>query len=365
MANITHKLTLSTTEPNNDIGLLKVRHADEETQVLDVTITENGVIKSFTGLTPFFCLMAREITGQGVSEEKIDTYSASSGKLQYTMSANAYQMIGKNEAYFSFRAENPDGSWAEQFSTRSFYYTVEKSIYSEPFKDSNYFWTFSDLYKRMQNYWTSVRNVVESIKDGVIGDLVDAHTDTDGNQYDNLSARLSAQIGKNSNFRSWDKSLIDKMANESAERGINVKWFGAIGDGVTDDTQAFIDAIAYSHKLAVETNLIKNYPVVVPSGIYLLNPVESIRVAMFTRLLGIGKPIIKTDFEGSLFWFCPLGTDPDFSAYMNMQQYTNTPLLENFHFTQNTRKPEGSKTGAALEFGERENVLSWRYATSS
>ena len=108
---------LSATEANL-VGEVKVRQADDETQVFEVTALENGTIKNFAGLKPFFCLMAREITGQGVSEEPVTEYNASKGTLKYTVSANAMQMVGRNEAYFSFRKELSNGEWIEQFSTR-------------------------------------------------------------------------------------------------------------------------------------------------------------------------------------------------------------------------------------------------------
>ena len=152
MANITHKITLSTTRDNYDVGTIKVRRADDETQIFDVEIIEDGKIKPFAGLTPFFCLMAREITGQGVSEEPVKTFDASKGTLKHILSANAFQMVGRNEAYFSFRKELSTGEWVEQYSTRSFYYTVEKSIYTEPFKDSNYWFTFKELYRLFNQY---------------------------------------------------------------------------------------------------------------------------------------------------------------------------------------------------------------------
>lgn len=144
-------MTLSTTD-HNLVGDIKVRQADDETQVFEVNIIENGVIKSFNGLTPFFCLMAREITGQGVSEEPVKVFDAVNGTLKYTLSANAMQMVGRNEAYFSFRKESSSGRWVEQFSTKSFFYTVEKSIYTQPFKDSNYWFTFNELYQKFLNY---------------------------------------------------------------------------------------------------------------------------------------------------------------------------------------------------------------------
>ncbi|WP_301390018.1 BppU family phage baseplate upper protein, partial [Enterococcus entomosocium] len=95
MANVYHNITLSLTDFNN-VGDLKVRQADEKTHVFDVQIIEDGKIKPFTGLKPFFCLMAREITGQGVSEEPVQNYDSSAGTLKYTLSDNAFQMVGRN-----------------------------------------------------------------------------------------------------------------------------------------------------------------------------------------------------------------------------------------------------------------------------
>ena len=187
MATITHKMTLSTTDFNL-VGNIKVRQADDKTQVFEVNgILENGIPKSFLGMTPFFCLMPREVTGQGVTEERIEEFNASSGTLKYTLSGNAMQMVGRNEAYFSFRKETSGGRWIEQFSTKSFYYTVEKSIYTQPFKDSNYWFTFTELYRKFMNYqenskvtWEefveSSREIMEGIEPGgqMVVELSDA-----------------------------------------------------------------------------------------------------------------------------------------------------------------------------------------------
>ena len=171
-----HFITLSTTEPNNNIGIVKLRHADVNSQAIVARIVENGQPKNFEGLQPFFCLMAQEITGQGVAEESIISFDAKNGTLNYIASDNALQMVGRNEAYFSFRKQE-GGRWIEQFSTRTFHYIVEKSIYSQPFKDSNYWWTFKELYRIFNKYiedgktsWVQFveanRKILESIDPG-------------------------------------------------------------------------------------------------------------------------------------------------------------------------------------------------------
>ncbi len=171
-----HFITLSTTEPNNNIGIVKLRHADVNSQAIVAQIVENGQPKNFEGLQPFFCLMAQEITGQGVSEESVVSFDAKNGTLKYIASDNALQMVGRNEAYFSFKKQTGD-KWIEQFSTRNFHYIVEKSIYSQPFKDSNYWWTFKELNRIFKQYieegrksWEEFveanREIIESIDPG-------------------------------------------------------------------------------------------------------------------------------------------------------------------------------------------------------
>lgn len=201
-----YNLTLSTTEANS-VGVVKLRHADTNSQVLKVQVIENGLKKSFKGLTPFFCLMAREVTGQGISEEPVKVFDSKNGTLEYTSSDNALQMIGRNEAYFSFRKQSGD-TWIEQFSTRSFHYIVEKSIYSQPFKDSNYWWTFKELYDKFIGYqesgkqsWEDFVNdnkeILEAIDPGgiILSELINSR-----GGFDSLSERL-----KNSD------SLYDSM----------------------------------------------------------------------------------------------------------------------------------------------------------
>lgn len=50
-------------------------------------------------------------------------------------------------------------------------------------------------------------------------------------------------IGDPEMFRPGDPDVIRKMKQESTERAVNLKWFGAKGDGVTDDTEAWNAAI--------------------------------------------------------------------------------------------------------------------------
>ena len=83
---IRHSITLSTSEPNNEVGNLKIRQGDEQTQTLVANITENGVPKPFTGLQPFFCAKLGQTAGLGIIEQKVTgTMNPANGTLEYVM----------------------------------------------------------------------------------------------------------------------------------------------------------------------------------------------------------------------------------------------------------------------------------------
>ena len=222
-----HFITLSTTEPNNNIGIVKLRHADVNSQAIVAQIVENGQPKNFEGLQPFFCLMAQEITGQGVSEESIVSFDAKNGTLNYIASDNALQMVGRNEAYFSFRKQAGD-QWIEQFSTRTFHYIVEKSIYSQPFKDSNYWWTFKELNRIFNQYIEDGKKSWEEFVE--VNHEIIKSIDPNGALFTKLQE---------------NKENIDS-------RGINVLLLGLKNDGTTDNSSVFnsvLNAITDGTKL--------------------------------------------------------------------------------------------------------------------
>ena len=295
-----YKMNLSTTEPNNYIGIVKLRHGDVNSQAIVAQIVENGQPKSFEGLQPFFCLMAQEITGQGVSEEKVISFDASKGTLNYISSDNALQMVGRNEAYFSFRKQE-GGRWIEQFSTRTFHYIVEKSIYSQPFKDSNYWWTFKELYRIFNQYiedgkdsWEEFVNqnkeIIESVDPGGV---------------------LLTRLGIFSSFRGWDYSMLEKVKNEFEERGVNVKWFGAKSDGLSDNYESFSAAKEYIESLDFKLSLI------IPPGEYILS--KTIQFNKEITIRADEGAWINYTGEGSALILGPDGLDG--SVYNNHTQY--------------------------------------------
>ncbi|MCY8856527.1 peptidase G2 autoproteolytic cleavage domain-containing protein [Bacillus atrophaeus] len=75
-------------------------------------------------------------------------------------------------------------------------------------------------------------------------------------------------------------NLVEKTLNEFIRRSVNVKDFGAKGDGVTDDTQAFNAAFASGKR-----------EVFVPPGTYM---VQGLKIPSYTKIYGVGsQSIIK------------------------------------------------------------------------
>ncbi|MEQ7215619.1 BppU family phage baseplate upper protein [Enterococcus asini] len=195
---IRYPITLSTTEPNNDVGLIKIRQADEQSQTLDVQLTESSQPKSYGGLQVFFCAKLGQSLGLGIIEQKLDSLEMTNpkaGQFEYTFRPEDWQQIGRQTGYFSFRKMKDDHEYVEQFTTRDFYFNVTKNVFSEGIKEihtdgSTHIWTIEDLIRLFNEYiasgksdWEQFiednREILESVDPGgtVLQEIIDARGD--------------------------------------------------------------------------------------------------------------------------------------------------------------------------------------------
>lgn len=76
-------------------------------------------------------------------------------------------------------------------------------------------------------------------------------------------------LGSLTSFKPTGSNLIDKLNSEFNNRGVNVKWFGAKGDGVTDDSDA------------IQAAVVTGSSVFVPAGTYLITKTISLKLQNF------------------------------------------------------------------------------------
>ncbi|MCG0592313.1 metallophosphoesterase [Lactiplantibacillus plantarum] len=115
--------------------------------------------------------------------------------------------------------------------------------------------------------------------------------------------QMDKLLGALSDFKMTGTTVADKINGEFEGRGVNVKWFGAIGDGTTDDTKAIKDAIAYCTDMAGEVDGEHSYyhgTVLFPKGKYYIS--DKLIVSNVT-LTGVDKysSIIVSDTEAAVF----------------------------------------------------------------
>lgn len=101
-----------------------------------------------------------------------------------------------------------------------------------------------------------------------------------------------AQIINNDVFdMKADKATFEQfvlsITTQLQQTGLSVKTFGAIGDGVVDDTQAFIDGISFLSSIGGGT-------LIVPSGDYFIQP-DVILLKSNVNIKGTGKSRIFTN----------------------------------------------------------------------
>lgn len=287
---VVYPITLNVFEPNNDIGILRIRQSDEGTQTVDVQILEDALPKSYFGLQVFFCSRIGQTDGLGIIEQKLNAEEMTdprNGKFKYTFRPEDWQVLGRQNGYFSFRKMVNDHTYIQQFSTRDFTFEVTKSIYSDGIKEvikdgSTYVWTFEDLLRLFKEFIQNSEvnmgdlesqwaNFVEQNKD--IIESIDP------------SGEILTALGTLVSFRAEDKDIITKMRNEFETRGVNPYWFGAKGDGTTDDTVAITAAFNYA-KASKQNIFFENKK-------YIYNPADTVE---FSRSIDFGHAeLIRND----------------------------------------------------------------------
>lgn len=113
-------------------------------------------------------------------------------------------------------------------------------------------------------------------------DLLDSYTQTNTNIADAISKKHSQNTDQYLDFGGNNEISAEKIKNLS-ETVVNIKDYGAVGDGVTDDTTAFINAVTAARAL--------KSALILPPGSYVVTPTSTIDLTGIPALIGYGATL--------------------------------------------------------------------------
>ncbi|WP_238702615.1 BppU family phage baseplate upper protein [Enterococcus faecium] len=217
-----HKMILSTTEPNNNIPLIRIIQDDKNSQIFEAEIVEEGQLLDFDNKVVFFNAQI----GPYKVRDKVESVDYANSRVSYTLIDAFLQKVGEFEGWFSFAdSEKPE---SDLFSTMCFNYRVLPGIRKNIW-EGNYFWDLQELVEYYKRYKTLIAGIVEN-KD--FSGLIDKISEIDGrtNRLDNFATatKTEAEQGMAANKFMTPQRVAQQTdarlaTNEEAQEGTNNK----------------------------------------------------------------------------------------------------------------------------------------------
>ncbi|RBR40074.1 phage baseplate upper protein [Enterococcus faecalis] len=185
--------TLSTTE-HNYVGIINVRQGNKNTEVLEVTITENSLLSDLTDGKVFF---ESHIDNKFPIQRPTKIIDAKKGIIQYTFDEYSMQSLHRQEAYFSiYKGDDLIGT------TQNFSYFVINAA--------------SKTEGEMGSYWQSIEDL--------IADMTAFINENKGD----FTAWMNA---RKEEFEKWRKNQQDTFeAWRNGQESDYLMWFESIKD---------------------------------------------------------------------------------------------------------------------------------------
>lgn len=189
-----YSVTLSTTQPNNYVGLIKLRQGDVASQSIQATITANGQLFNFDHLAVFFNAV---LPNGNVVRDKVTEVDYVNSKLNYIVADSFLQEVAQVTAWFSF--ENDEKIID---STKNFQYSVIGG-WKECIPQGNYIYELSEIQREIEEIisnkdFTSLISKISSLE-------------TDVKYLDLKDADLQSQINTNKTSIAITGSRIDNL----------------------------------------------------------------------------------------------------------------------------------------------------------
>lgn len=162
-------VTLSTTEPDNYVGIINVRQGNVNSEVMEAQIVQNGLPLDLTDCTATFQAF---LGGEHVVERSCKIIDYKKGIVQYTFDEYTMQSLHRQKANIAFYKGEE-----EIATTQDFTYFVIHAVSKTPGEMGSYWQTAEDLLNDMKDYlnagkgdfedwFDSVKDILESIDPG-------------------------------------------------------------------------------------------------------------------------------------------------------------------------------------------------------
>ena len=162
-------VTLSTTEPDNYVGIINVRQGNVNSEVMEVRIVQNGLPLDLTDCTATFQAF---LGGEHVVERSCKIIDYKKGIVQYTFDEYTLQSLHRQKANIAFYKGEE-----EIATTQDFTYFVIHAVSKTPGEMGSYWQTAEDLINDMKDYlnagkgdfedwFNSIKDILESIDPG-------------------------------------------------------------------------------------------------------------------------------------------------------------------------------------------------------
>lgn len=162
-------VTLSTTEPDNYVGIINVRQGNVNSEVIEAQIVQNGLPLDLTDCTATFQAF---LGGEHVVERSCKIIDYKKGIVQYTFDEYTLQSLHRQKANIAFYKGEE-----EIATTQDFTYFVIHAVSKTPGEMGSYWQTAEDLINDMKDYlnagkgdfedwFNSIKDILESIDPG-------------------------------------------------------------------------------------------------------------------------------------------------------------------------------------------------------
>lgn len=196
-----------------------------------------------------------------VDYEGITVLDAPAGLVRYSFNEQAFSVAGTmQQAFFKITHTDSDNNVISD-STLEVAINILENRVEFGINSKDYLSEYDDLIaqvkKKFDDYAATVQDSINKAQ--ALHDQIVEYT----NLINSKGVILSSDFGDISSIKQpLGQTFVDKLNNEFNDRGVNVAWYGAKGDGVADDTKAI--------QAAIDSLGTTGGTILIPNGIYMI-----------------------------------------------------------------------------------------------